>query len=186
MTDLKHLKPSKLLWVDLEMTGLDPDSQRIVEIAAIVTDFEFHELAHFEALIAHPASVFEHATDWNKLNHGKPGGLFDRARQHGTPESDVIAAVKDLIQRYFGKEPAVLAGNAVHQDRRFIRKWWPEVDALLHYRLLDVSSFKVYMQGRFDVQFQKKEAHRALDDIHESIAELQYYTALLAEPGIRR
>lgn len=185
MTDLKHLKPTKLLWIDLEMTGLDPESQRIVEVAAVVTDFDFKELAHLEALIVHPESVFEAANDWNKLNHGKPGGLFDRARRHGRPEPEVIKMVVDMIREYFGDEPPVLAGNSIHQDRRFIRKWWPEVDAMLHYRILDVSSFKVYMQGKHNVQFLKKEAHQARDDIHESIAELQYYTTLLTSPNTR-
>ncbi|HSW90953.1 MAG TPA: exonuclease domain-containing protein, partial [Candidatus Saccharimonadales bacterium] len=93
----------------------------------------------------------------------------------GKPESIVVDELTDLIHDQFASEPAVLAGNSIHQDRRFIRQWWPEVEALLHYRMFDVSSFKVWMQGKYGLEFEKKETHRALDDIDESIAELQYY-----------
>jgi oligoribonuclease len=80
-----------------------------------------------------------------------------------------------LIKTHFGDEPAVLAGNSIHKDRGFIQHWWPEVDALLHYRMLDVSAFKVLMQGKFAVNYQKDNNHRASDDIQASITELQYY-----------
>lgn len=175
MTDIKHLRPTKLLWVDLEMTGLDPETQHIIEVAVKITDFDFTELASYEALIHQPDEVFENATEWNKQHHGTPGGLFERAKMQGKPEQEVVSELSGLIREQFGEEPAVLAGNSIHQDRRFIRQWWPNVEKLLHYRMLDVSSLKIYMQGKYNLDFEKKEAHRALDDIEESIAEWQFY-----------
>src|SRR5260221_360518 len=169
MTDMKHLKPTKLLWVDLEMTGLDPDDQQIIEVAAKVTDFDFTVLSEYHELIHHPEEVFEHATEWNKQNHGVPGGLFDRARSEGKPQAEVVASFAAFISQHFGGEAAVMAGNSIHQDRRFIRAHWPEVEALLHYRMLDVSSWKIIMWGKYDARFVTKESHRAEDDIQESI-----------------
>lgn len=183
MTDIKHLRPTKLLWVDLEMTGLDPATQHIIEIAAKVTDFDFTELASYEALIRQPEEVFEQATEWNKQNHGIPGGLFDRAREQGKPEEQVVGELVELVRGQFGAEPAVLAGNSIHQDRRFIRQWWPDVEKLLHYRMLDVSSLKIYMQGKYGLDFAKQESHRALGDIEESIAEWQFYMDWLLGHG---
>jgi oligoribonuclease len=86
-----------------------------------------------------------------------------------------------FIREHFGDEPAVLAGNSIHQDRRFIRQWWPQVEALLHYRMLDVSSWKMVMCGKYDVQFQKQEQHRAAADIRESITELEFYLQWLRD-----
>jgi oligoribonuclease len=80
-----------------------------------------------------------------------------------------------LIEEQFGNEPAILAGNSIYNDRMFIKRWWPALDLKLHYRMLDVSAWKVFMQGKHDVQFEKKEIHRAFDDIQASIAELQFY-----------
>lgn len=170
----KTMPATKLLWVDLEMTGLDPQQHRIIEIGAEITDFNFKSLASYEAVISQSEDVLAHANDWTKqqivLN-----GLGDKVRTEGRPEADVISELTALIHKQFGDEPAILAGNSIHQDRAFIRKWWPEVDTLLHYRMFDVSSWKVLMQAKYDVQFNKQEAHRALGDIHESIAELEFY-----------
>jgi len=87
----------------------------------------------------------------------------------------VQAELIDLVEKQFGNEPAVLAGNSIHNDRNFIKQWWPQLDLKLHYRMLDVSAWKVFMQGKHGVQFEKKEIHRAFDDIQASIAELQHY-----------
>jgi oligoribonuclease len=170
----KHLKPTKLLWVDLEMTGLDPQKDVIIEVAAEVTDFDFKTLASYEAVIHQPESKLKRANEWSKAQHAA-SGLTERVRKEGKPEKDVVHELVGLIRAQFGDESAVLAGNSIHQDRGFIRRWWPEVDALLHYRMFDVTSMKLYMQGKFGVEFDKKEAHRAFDDIQESIAEWQYY-----------
>ncbi len=173
MTD-KAAIPTKLLWVDLEMTGLDPHKDVIIEIAIEVTDFSFKTLAQYEAVIHHPDTVLNRSNDWAKAQHAK-SGLTERVRTVGRPERDVIHEVVGFIQAQFGNEPAVLAGNSIHNDRSFIKRWWPEVDDLLHYRMLDVSAWKVLMQAKYEVSFEKQEVHRAFDDIQASIAELQYY-----------
>jgi oligoribonuclease len=170
----KNLIPTKLLWVDLEMTGLDPAQDVILEIAAEVTDFTFKTLASYEAVITQPEEALTRMNEWAGKQHAM-SGLTERVRSQGRPEAQVKHELVGFIQAQFGNEPAVLAGNSIHNDRNFIRAWWPEVEALLHYRMLDVSSFKVLMQAKYEVIYEKKEVHRAFDDIQASIAELQYY-----------
>jgi oligoribonuclease len=170
----KNAIPTKLLWVDLEMTGLDSQNDVILEVAAEITGFDFKTLASFEAIIKQTDDKLEAMTEWPKQQHGA-SGLTERVRTMGRPESDVKHELIGFIRAQFGDEPAILAGNSIHNDRLFIKRWWPEVDALLHYRMLDVSSLKVIMQGKYGVQFDKNDAHRAFDDIQASIAELQYY-----------
>ena len=156
------------------MTGLDTDEHVIIEVAAEVTDWTFNTLASYEAVIKQPDEVLARANPWARDQHQK-SGLTDRVRTEGRPEAAVIAELTELITTQFGSEPAVLAGNSIHNDRLFIKKWWPEVDALLHYRMLDVSSWKLIMQGKYGVSFDKKDTHRAFDDIQASIAELRFY-----------
>lgn len=168
--------PTKLLWVDLEMTGLDAQNDVIIEVAAEVTDFDFKTLAQYEAVIHHSDEILDQANPWAKEQHAK-SGLTERVRTEGRDEQAVIHELVGFIQAQFGDEHAILAGNSIHNDRLFIKRWWPEVDALLHYRMLDVSAWKVLMQAKYDVQFEKKEVHRAFDDIQASIAELQHYLA---------
>lgn len=170
----KHLIPTKLLWIDLEMTGLDAGKDVIIEVACEVTDFDFKTLANYEAVIKHPKDKMDNMNDWSKTQH-KASGLIDRIDKDGREEKEVIHELIGFITAQFGKEPAILAGNSIHNDRKFIQTWWPEVEELLHYRMLDVSSFKILMQAKYGVSFAKKEVHRAFDDIQASIAELQYY-----------
>ncbi len=165
---------TKLLWVDLEMTGLNPAEHVIIEVAAEITDFNFQTLASYEALILQPETKLNGMNQWAQSQHDA-SGLTDRVRTQGKPERDVVHELIGFIQAQFGDEPAVLAGNSIHNDRLFIRQWWPEVEDLLHYRMMDVSAWKVFMQGRHGLNFEKKEVHRAFDDIQASIAELQYY-----------
>lgn len=174
MLDPKKVKPTKLLWIDLEMTGLDAQKDVILEVAAEVTDFEFKTLASYEALINHPDHVLEAMNEWAAQQHGQ-SGLTERVRTQGRSEDEVKHELVGFITAQFSDEPAVLAGNSIHNDRNFIKQWWPEVEALLHYRMLDVSSFKVLMQGKYGQEFEKNDAHRAFDDIQASIAELQHY-----------
>lgn len=162
------------MWVDLEMTGIDPESDVILEVVAKITDFNFTELAHYDAVVVQSEAALEAMNDWSREHHAA-SGLTERVRTDGKPSAQVEQELAALIQKYFGVEPAILAGNSIHQDRRFIRQWWPDVEQLLHYRMLDVSALKVYMSGKYDLDFEKKETHRALDDIQESIAEWQYY-----------
>lgn len=173
MSDLKHDKSTKLLWLDLEMTGLHPVTDRILEVAAIVTDFDFNELDVYESVIYQPPEVLQTMNDWARQTHAA-SGLTDRA-QAGPNEQHVVAELADFIKRNFRGEPAILAGNSIHQDRRFIRQWWPDIEQLLHYRMLDVSSFKIIMLNKYGIEFTKKETHTALSDIQESIAELKLY-----------
>ncbi len=176
----KKAVSTKLLWVDLEMTGLDVDNHVIIEVAAEITDWTFKTLASYEAVIHQPDEVMERSSPWAKEQHAK-SGLTERVRTQGRPELDVIHELVGFIQAQFGEEPAVLAGNSIHNDRLFVKKWWPEVDALLHYRMLDVSSWKLVMQGKYGVSFDKNDTHRAFDDIQASIAELQYYLEWLRD-----
>jgi oligoribonuclease len=170
----KNAVPSKLLWVDLEMTGLDPAKDVIIEIAVEVTDMDFKTLASYEALVAQSEEKLTSMNEWAQVQHDS-SGLTDRIRREGRPEQEIIHELVSFIKAQFGDEPAVLAGNSIHNDRLFIRNWWPEVESLLHYRMLDVSSWKIVMRAKYGVDFEKKETHRAFDDIQASIAELQHY-----------
>lgn len=174
---------SKLLWIDLEMTGLDTKTDVILEIAAEVTDFEFKTLASYEAVITQPQDKLDNMDEWCKQQHAA-SGLLERINKEGQPEKEVIHQLVGFIRAQFGDEKAILAGNSIHNDRNFIKTWWPEVDALLHYRMLDVSSFKILMQSKYGVIFNKKEVHRAFDDIQASIAELQYYLGVLGQTKV--
>ncbi|HPD99570.1 MAG TPA: oligoribonuclease [Candidatus Saccharibacteria bacterium] len=176
MNATKNDIPQKLLWLDLEMTGLIPATDRILEIAAIVTDFNFTELDRYESVVYQPPEVLARMNEWSRSTH-TASGLLDRVNV-APNEQRVVADFLEFVLRNFGNEPVVLAGNSIHQDRRFIRQWWPDIEARLHYRMLDVSSFKIVIQGKYGKVFNKKETHRALDDIKESIAELQYYLSL--------
>lgn len=170
----KSLKATKLLWIDLEMTGLNPEKDRIIEVAVEVTDFDFKTLASYEAVISQSKKVLKRMNEWSDRQH-KASGLTERVKKEGRDEKEVARELVGFIKAEFGKEPAVLAGNSIHNDRAFIKAWWPEVDEILHYRMLDVSSFKILMQTKYGVTFAKKDVHRAFDDIQASIAELQYY-----------
>ncbi len=174
----KHLVPTKLLWIDLEMTGLDSAKDKIIEVACEVTDFDFKTLASYESTIAQSNESLENMNDWSKAQH-KASGLVDRIKNEGRDEKEIVHELVGFIKAQFGREPAILAGNSIHNDRAFIKSHWPEVENLLHYRMLDVTSFKILMQSKYSVNFAKKEVHRAFDDIQASIAELQYYIEAL-------
>jgi oligoribonuclease len=167
-----------LFWVDLEMTGLDPDSCTIIEIASLVTDSDLNVLAEGPALVIHqPLTLLEKMDAWNQEHH-KKSGLYDAVLASAVSleraEQETLAFSKEwLVQR-----KAPLCGNSIWQDRRFLCRYMPKLEGYLHYRNIDVSSFKEvirrwYPQG--PEQVRKKEAHRALDDIKESINELRFY-----------
>lgn len=177
MIDKKHMVPTKLLWVDLEMTGLTPNKDVILEIAVEVTDFNFTPLASYEARVQQPREVVEGLMKENAWWDAYPANRDDfldkltDAKSSEQVEQELVA----LVKAQFGDEPAILAGNSVHADRGFIEYHWPTFFSLLHYRMLDVTAWKVVMQGKYGVEYTKKETHRAFDDIHESIEELQFY-----------
>jgi len=176
MIDKKAI-PTKLIWVDLEMTGLDPLKDVILEVAAEVTDFNFKTLANYEAIVQQPQEVVVERMQKNTwwADYPENRDEFVRKLASGKASQQVESELVELIEQQFGNEPALLAGNSIHNDRNFIKQWWPQLDLKLHYRMLDVSAWKVFMQGKYGVQFEKKEIHRAFDDIQASIAELQYY-----------
>ena len=176
----KRKKPTKLLWIDLEMTGLNAESDVILEVAAEVTDFDFKTLASYEAVIKHKNRALKNMNDWSKVQH-KASGLLERIKKDGRAEQEVSGELVGFIKAGFGDEPAILAGNSIHNDRKFIARRWPEVEDRLHYRMLDVTSFKILCQAKYDINFSKKEVHRAFDDIQASIAELQYYIDALTK-----
>lgn len=181
----KKAVPTKLLWVDLEMTGLDPENDVILEVAAEITDFDFKTLASYEACVKQPqakiADRMQKNIWWKDYPENRDEFLGRCA--DGKPLKEVEKDLIELVERHFGSEPAVLAGNSIHNDRKFIAKWWPQLDLKLHYRMLDVSAWKVFMQAKHGLNFEKKEVHRAFDDIQASIAELQYYLEYFKKDG---
>lgn len=162
------------LWVDLEMTGLDETKDQILEVAAVVTDAQFKVLEEYHRIVFQPPEVLALMDDWCQKTHGQSG--LTKAVATGTPLTEVEQGLLQLIQNHFpAKERVVLVGNSIGNDRKFIDRYMPLVAQKLHYRLVDVSSFKEIFRERYGVQFQKANAHRAVDDIHASIAELETY-----------
>lgn len=179
----KNQRPTKLLWLDMEMTGLDPQKDVILEIVAKVTDYEFQELDTFQSIVSWPESILAEVNDWSREHH-TASGLLERVRKEGQSPADVELTLIAFINKHFKGELAILAGNSIHFDRTYIRRQWPAVDQLLDHRMLDVTAWKIIMLGKYDVVFDKKERHRALDDIDESIDQLKYYLAWLkGNPG---
>lgn len=173
----KAFKPERILWVDLEMTGLDPIEDRILEVGAIVTDWDFKEIARFEAVKKVGPNLMKQrmvGEFWDEFSDVRDALIAQNegGKNGRTVENELLA----FIDEYIGTEGKVLlAGNSIHQDRRFIANEWHRLDARLHYRMLDVSAWKVVFEGKFKKKFAKPEAHRAIDDIRGSIEELQYY-----------
>lgn len=166
---------NRILWVDLEMTGLDVTTDRILEVAAIVTDWDFKELGTYEAIIHQSDRTLTTMNEWCINQHGV-SGLTQRVRASTTTSKQAETGLLKFIDEHFEKDkPVLLAGNSIHMDRRFITALWPHLDARLHYRMLDVSAWKVVFEGKFKKKFAKPEEHRALGDIRGSIMELQYY-----------
>jgi oligoribonuclease len=165
----------KLLWIDMEMTGLNVEKEVPIEIAAIVTDINLKELETFHAIIRQPQSLLDQMDEWNTEHHGESG--LTAQVPNGTPSEAVEKALMAFVDRHFVGERAVIAGNSIGQDRLFINKYFPLLNAKLHYRMLDVTSWKIMMNARFSLKFEKKNTHRAIDDIRESIAEMAYYLA---------
>jgi oligoribonuclease len=156
------------------MTGLDTSIHRIVEVAVIITDFAFNELASYEAVIYQPEAVIAISNDFSLRAHTE-SGLYDQVRQSSITDKEASHVIRSLIDAHVPLDAVFLAGNSIRSDRAFIDAYWPEVAEVLHYRMLDVSSFKLWWLGTGHEPFKKGETHRALEDIRESIEELRYY-----------
>jgi oligoribonuclease len=169
-----------LVWIDMEMSGLVPDRDRILEVAMIVTDAELNTITEAPVLVVHQEdAVLEAMDSWNKATHGK-SGLVDKVKAstltEAEAESQLIAALKPFVAA--GTAP--LAGNTVHQDRRFMARYMPALDAYLHYRIVDVSTLKELAKRWRPAALEgltKEGRHEALADVQESIAELRHYRA---------
>ena len=177
---LANTRLTKILWVDLEMTGLDPIEDRILEVAAIVTDWKFNELATYEGVVKVGPRLLERRMEVGKAfwdaNPEARDGLIHQNTEAGrsgrTIENELLAFIDEHFEAGI---PVLLAGNSIHQDRKFIANEWHQIDKRLHYRMLDVSAWKVVFEGKYRKKFAKPEEHRALGDIRGSIMELQYY-----------
>lgn len=173
------MKQAKLLWVDLEMTGLDPEQDRILEVAAIATNWDLEPIAEMTAVVKVPEELMKErmvGEFWEKNTESRDELMKQNAE--GESAEKVEKKLVEFMEKYFGKE-IILAGNSIHQDRKFIDKEWLEVSKRLHYRMLDVSAWKVVMEGKFGKKFVKREAHRALEDIKGSIEELSWYLEMM-------
>ena len=167
-----------LVWIDMEMSGLVPERDRILEVAMVVTDAELTVLVEAPVFVLHqPDEVLEAMDSWNKSTHGK-SGLIDKVRAATLDEATVEARLIEVLKPIVGARIAPLAGNTVHQDRRFMARYMPALDQYLHYRIVDVSTLKeLARRWRPDVLagIAKEGRHEALADVHESIEELRHY-----------
>ncbi|ONF44934.1 oligoribonuclease [Marinobacter lutaoensis] len=168
----------RLVWIDLEMTGLDPNRERIIEIASIVTDADLNVIAEGPVIAVHqPDSVLDAMDEWCTRTHGA-SGLVQRVRESRLDEAAAERETLAFLRRHVAPGQSPLCGNSIGQDRRFLVKYMPELEAFFHYRNLDVSTVKeLARRWRPDVLagVQKKGSHLALDDIRDSIAELRHY-----------
>lgn len=165
----------RLLWIDLEMTGLDPELDFIIECASVITDENLEVIAEGDEIVIHvPQSHFAKMDAWNRKHH-KTSGLWRRVQESKTSLEEAEQQMIDFAEKHLGSENIILAGNSIWQDRRFLHKHMPRFEKMLHYRMVDVSSLKILTKAWYQEPPYKKEGkHRALDDIRESIEELAY------------
>ncbi len=167
-----------LIWLDLEMTGLRPERDRILEIACLVTDSDLNVVAEGPVLaVRQPESVLAGMDEWNQTHHSR-SGLLSRVRRQGVSEAEAEARTLAFIQQHVPAQASPICGNSIGQDRRFLYQYMPGLEAYFHYRNLDVSTLKILAERwrpELMASFSKKEAHRALDDIRESVDELRFY-----------
>ena len=177
-------KPKRILWMDMEMTGIDPVNDYPLELAVIVTDWNLKEIATYEGAIHWCSKKLAIRFDMNKSfweGEGAEAKVQLVAQNKATKKTKAMVEreLMAFIDEHFDDGPVLLAGNSIHQDRKFIDIWFKKVSKRLHYRMLDVSAWKVVMEGKFGKKFAKPGEHRALDDIRGSIKELEYYLKMM-------
>lgn len=165
---MKHL-----FWLDMEMSGLDHTKNRILEVAVLVTDLSLKNLYEYETVVYQDSIVLQEMDSWCQEHHGKSG--LSAKVPNGNPEVEVERQLIDIVHKFSPGEKAILAGNSISQDRKFIDHWMLNFSKTLHYRMLDVSSFKLLFESLYNKKYTKKHKHRAIDDIKESIEELKFY-----------
>ncbi len=170
--------PGNLIWIDMEMSGLSPDNDRVLEVAIVITDAQLGVVAEGPVKVVHQADdVFERMDSWNKSTH-KKSGLIDRAKAATQDEAQVEAELIAFLLQYLPQGASPMCGNSICQDRRFLARHMPKLEAFFHYRNLDVSTLKELAKRwkpGIMAGFAKHGKHEALADIHESIEELKYY-----------
>lgn len=186
----KHMSDgTKLVWIDLEMTGLRPETDRIIEIATLVTDADLEIVAEGPVIAVHQGPAELALTDdWNRSTHGA-SGLLDRVRSSGIDEAAAERLTLDFLQQHVAAGRSPMCGNSVCQDRRFLARWMPGLERFFHYRNLDVSTLKELARHWAPAVLagvSKTTAHRAIDDIRESIGELRHYREQLFAESWRR
>jgi len=176
-----------LVWIDMEMSGLDPDRDRVLEIALVVTDKHLDMVEEGPVLVVHQDDAVLDAMDnWNKGTHGK-SGLIDKVKASTLTEAEVEQRVLAFMKRHVGERQSPMCGNSICQDRRFLARHMPKLEAYFHYRNLDVSTLKeLAARWRPELKegFKKANSHTALADIQESIAELRYYRENFIKVGL--
>lgn len=174
-----------LVWVDMEMTGLDPDNDRIIEVAVVVTDSDLNVLAEGPVFAIHqPDEVLDRMDAWNKGTHGR-SGLIDRVKASTVTEADAEKALTDFLKHFVPAGKSPMCGNSICQDRRFMARGMPKLENFFHYRNLDVSTLKELCKRwkpAIANGFKKHQKHTALADIIESIEELRYYREHFIQP----
>jgi oligoribonuclease len=183
---MSHRDPDNLIWIDLEMTGLDTDRDHIIEIATVVTDKHLNILGEGPVLAIHqPENVLNSMDEWNRKQHGS-SGLADRVRKSTVDAAAAEQRTIDFLSRWIASGKSPMCGNSICQDRRFLAREMPQLERFFHYRNLDVSTLKELARRWAPSVFEgvkKSSTHLALDDIRESIDELKYYRESFLRPG---
>ncbi len=172
-----------LIWIDLEMTGLNPDRDHIIEIATVVTDSQLNTVAEGPVFAIHqPDSILAGMDEWNTKHHTS-SGLVDRVQKSTTDEAQAEQTTLEFLSSLLKSGESPLCGNSIYQDRIFLARYMPRLEKFCHYRNLDVSTVKeLARRWHPELTFKKQSTHRALDDIKESIAELRFYREHLFNP----
>src|SRR4030065_717265 len=170
--------PNHLIWIDMEMTGLSPNTDRVIEVALVITDGDLETIAEAPVLVVHqPDSVLDGMDAWNKSTYGK-SGLIDKVKASALDEAEVEAQMVEFLKEYGPAKISPMCGNSICQDRRFMASWMPKLEDYFHYRNLDVSTIKELAKRWKPDEvpgMKKHNKHEALADIYESIAEMRHY-----------